>query len=257
MNARFLALLALLVVPFSLFIQLSSASYAVTNINTTVVLNQNSSARVSEILEVAVSNQSVSQYSTDRLALNLTLSQWQLIIGPNLVQHIINPHGSIYNFNFLPGPIVSSPNGRVAYLLMTYYVNNVTVVNQTGPRTFLYSFNNDVFNFQHAASGAVLGENTTLTVIVPQGSKIMTVVPSPDSPAQSFTQNYKNVTVMSWYADEPLSKFQLVYTTQESLQDEVLSFFAQLYKTLGVGVYVLILAVIAAIIVYTYLKVGK
>ena len=83
--------MALLLVP------VSHASYIVTAINTTVSLNQNTSAQVVEVLKLAVTNQSVGQYTKDRLALNLTLSQWQTLIGPQLVEHIVSPRGNIYN----------------------------------------------------------------------------------------------------------------------------------------------------------------
>lgn len=234
----------------------SHASYIVNYINTTVSLNPNQSAQVTESLKVSVSNESVQQYTTDRLALNLTLSQWQNIIGPSLVQHIINPKRGIYDFNFLPGPLINSPNGKIAYLLMSYSVSNVTTANETGPRTFLYRFNNNVFNFQHGQSGAVLGENTTLTILLPTGASITNIYPIPDSPSLGFVSAYKNATKVSWNADEPLSQFTLTFTEQESLESEVVSFFASVYDYLGGFTYVIIAAVIAVVIIYTYLKAG-
>ena len=51
----------------------ANATYIVTAINTTVSLRTNTSAYVSEIMRISVSNTSVSQYTQDRLALNLTL----------------------------------------------------------------------------------------------------------------------------------------------------------------------------------------
>lgn len=233
------------------------ASYILTGLNTTVVLNQNSSAAVKEVLKVAVTNQSVAQYSQDRLALNLTLSKWQSLIGPSLVEHIINPSGSIYDFNFLPGPLVDSNNGKVAYLTLSYYVTNVTKVNQTGPRLLQYIFDDRVFNFEHAASGEVLGGNTTLTIILPSGSRILSVYPPPDSPSSAFVSNYRNVTSLSWYSDEPLSQFTLSYDVQQSLQSEVLSFFAQAYGYLGGFAYVIIAAAVALFVAYVYLKASR
>ncbi len=241
-------LLVLALMPFS------HASYILTAINTTVSLNQNTSAQVVEILRVSITNTSVAQYSTDRLALNFTLSQWQNIIGSSLIEHIVNPHGSIYDFNFLPGPIVSSTNGKVADLVMSYSVTNVTTVNQTGPRTFVYKFNDDVFNYQNAASGDVLGQNTTLTVTLPQGAKVDDVLPIPDYPSFGFAKSYRNVTELSWDSDEPLSKFVLTYTVTESLQDEVLGFFEHVYSYLGGFAYVIVILAVAALIIYTYLR---
>lgn len=251
--------LALLLAVFAAVILPSAhAGFTVIGTNTTVSLNLNTSASVTDILKVSVSNSSVSQYSQDRLALNLTLSQWQNLIGPALVEHIINPTGSVYHFNFLPGPLLDVGGGsKIAYLYLTYYVSNVTKVSQTAPRVFNYTFNNEVFNFEHAASGVVLGQNTTLTVVLPAGSKIVSVYPPPDSPASGFLSGYRNVTQFSWYSNEPLSKFTLVYDVQQSLEGEVLSFFGQIYATLGLFIYVIIAAAIAIFIFYTYKRANK
>ena len=235
----------------------TNATYIITAVNTTVNLQQNTSAYVSEILRVSVSNTSVSQYTQDRLALNLTLSQWQNIVGSDLTQHILNPKGSIYDFGFVPGPLINSNNGKIAYLQMTYYVTNVTIVNETAPRTFVYIFDNNVFNFQHAESGVVLGQNTTLTIILPQGAKIDSVYPPPDSPAFGFSSGYKNATRLSWYSDEPLSRFALSFTVEQSLQSEVLQFFGEAFKWFSGVAYLLLVLVIAAFIAYTYYTVGR
>ncbi len=234
------------------------AGFTIIGLNTTVTLNPNTSASVTDILRVSVSNDSISQYSQDRLALNLTLSQWQNLVGPALVEHIINPTGSVYHFNFLPGPLLDvGSGGKIAYLYLTYYVSNVTHVNQTAPRVFNYSFDGTVFNFEHAASGEVLGQNTTLTIILPSNSRIVSVYPPPDSPASGFLSGYRNVTQLSWYSNEPLSKFTLVYDVQQSLQGEVVSFFGQVYSALGGFVYLIIAAAIAIFIFYTYKRANK
>ncbi len=238
----------------------SFASYAVTNLNTTVVLNQNTSAQVTEVLTLRVSNSSVNQYETDRLALNLTLSTWQSLVGPLLVQHIINPKSGIYDFKFLPGPLIPSyyaDNAGMAKLMMTYYVNNATTVTETAPRTFVYSFNRNVFNFEHAMSGEVLPSNTTLNIIIPEGSKLKSIYPVPDAPISNFTSGYANTTTFSWFDGEPLSKFTFVFVIQQSLGAEVTSFFATLYNTLGIFSYIILGVVIAGFILYAYLRSGR
>lgn len=237
---------------------LSHAAYIITAINTTVSTNLNTSARVIEIYKVSISNTSVGQYTTDRLALNFTLSQWQNVIGSGLTEHIINPRGgSIYDFNFIPGPIVSSNNGKIADLVLSYIATNVTTINQTGPRAFLYKFNRGALNYQNAESGEVLGLNTSLTVILPIGSRIDLVSPNPDYPAFGFAKSYRNVTSLTWDSDEALSQFTLMYTINESLQDEVLSFFQQIYNYLGGFAILIIIIGVAALVIYTYLKSGK
>ena len=65
----------------ALFLPVANATYTVSHLNVTMNLNRNTSAQVNEMLTVIISNDSVNQYSTSRVALNLTLSNWQSIIG--------------------------------------------------------------------------------------------------------------------------------------------------------------------------------
>ena len=238
----------------ALLAPLSSASYTVTNLNVTVNLNANTSARVTELLTVYISNVSLGQYSSDRLALNLTLSEWESLIGPLLVQHILNTKSGVYDFKLLPSSVTRYGSGGVAYILMSYSVLNVTSVNQTGPREFSYSFNPEVFNFEHGISGEVLTQNTTLNIVPPPGFAVTSVYPVPDSPSSGFTDNYANATELSWSQQEPLSKFVLDYTINESLQAEVTNFFASIYDALGIFTYVLIALAIAFFVLYTYFR---
>jgi hypothetical protein len=239
--------------------QLSFASYNVTHLNTTLVLNSTGAAQVKEILTVGVSgNDSIKQYSTARLSLNFTISQWQDLVGPELAEHIVNPRTGVSDFNLLPGPIVNlSLYKHIAYITMSYEVNNVTAVNQTGPRIFRYTFNDNVFNFEHAASGLVLFPNATLNVVLPPNSKVISIYPLPDLPVSGIAQDYQNTTQFSWNQGEPLSQFTLTFTSQEGLQDEVLGFFSSVYQSLGALVYVIIVAVAVAFVAYTYYRAKK
>ncbi len=237
-------------------VQLSGASYTVNHITTQVTLNTNTSASVVETFNVSVSNSSTSQYTSDRTALNLTLSKWQSIIGPSLTQHIINPKSGVYSFRLLPGPLLNLPDGsQQAVITILYDVSNVTKINQTAPRTFVYSFNPDVFNYEHELSGEVLTANSTLTMILPKLARITNIFPIPDYPTTLIASN--NVTTVSWFYQEPLSKFTLTFVTQESVQDEVLAFFTAIYSFLGVFTYIIIIAAILLFILYTYFKMDK
>lgn len=249
--AVFVSTLMILAMP------MANASYTVKNLNVTMTLNQNTSAHVIESLQVVISNQSVSQYSTNRVALNLTLSNWQALIGPLLVQHIISPSGSIYNFKFLPGPIVNQNGQHIANIILAYDVDNVTSVNETGPRVFNYRFNSKVFNFEHGVSGEILTPNTTLTITMPQGSQIQSVYPIPDLPVFAFTNDYKNVTTVSWLNGEPLTKFTLVFIIKQSIEAEVSIFFATAYKDLGIFTYIIIALAVVLSIFYIYLRASK
>jgi hypothetical protein len=223
----------LVLVLLSVLLLSAKATYTVQNLNTTLTLNKNTRGAVTETFKVSINNASVSQYSTNRLALNLTLSDWQQLIGPMLVQHIINSNESLYNFKFFPGPVVTVGGQNTAYIIMTYTVNNVTTVNETAPRQFLYQFNPKVLNFEHAVSGEVLTGNTTFTIVVPSGAVIKSA--------------YR----------EPLSKFSFTFLITQSLQEEVGKFFESAYNFFGIFTYIIIAAAILLFMVYTYYRASR
>ncbi len=253
---RHAILYVILAVMAAALIHTASASYTVSGIKVNVTLNSNTTASVNESFEVIVSPQSVNQYLTSREALNLTLSRWQQIIGPELQRNIINPKAGSYDFRLLPGPIIQQYGKNISYVVLQYVVKNVTSLNQTAPRTFEYKFNTSVFNFANGANGQFLPPNTTLTLTIPQGAEIKSVYPLPDLPPYAFTNGYKNVTTVSWDSGEPLSKFTFDFVIKQSIGGEVTSFFSAVYGEAGIYSYLVIAIVILAIIFYIYLKVG-
>jgi hypothetical protein len=236
---------------------LANASYNVTSIKVNLYLNQNTSAHVNETVQVAITNQSVAQYQANRLALNLTLSQWQELIGSALQEHIINPKGATYNFILLPGPVVQSGTSYRADIVLSYDVSNVTTVNQTSPRVFVYTLRPSILNFQHGASGEVLNPNTTFNITIPSGARVKTVYPVPDWPPYGVTNNFANVTSVAWYYGEPLSKFEFIFVVNQSIRDEVGAFFLTVYQALGLYSYLIIAAVIVLFILYVYYRASK
>lgn len=233
---------------------MANATYNVTHINVHVYLQPNTSAHINETVIFMISNQSISQYQTDRIALNLTLSQWQGLIGQQLTEYIINPRGSIYNFALLPGPAVQVYGAYKAEMVLSYDVNNVTTVNQTSPRVFVYTMKPSVLNFEHGASGEILSPNATLNITIPAGSKINSVYPVPDYPPYGITNDYANVTNVAWFYGEPLSRFELVFQTNQSIRSEVTAFFAKVYQTLGIYSYIIVALVILIFILYVYYR---
>ncbi len=246
-----IALLAYAIISMSFA---ANVTYGISNINTTVSINLNGTAYVAEAITTVLPNSSLAQYTIDRSGLNLTLSNWQSIIGPQLVQHIINPRTGVYGFHLLPGPVNRTSYGGIAVIYMNYYVSNVTSVNQTGPRVLEFKFNNDVLNFAHGSGGVVLGKDTRFNIILPKSSRILSVYPLPDYPT-NFASNDTNITQISWFDGEPLYNFNLVFQVKESLLTEISGFFGSIYAALGVFTYIIIIVMVLLIIFYTYLKV--
>ena len=234
------------------------AYYNVTYINTTMVLNQNQSARVIEDFSVYVSNSSVSQYILDRAAGGLNISYWQNILYTHaLTEHIVSRRQSIHNLVFLPGSLVQSDGGGTAVFTMSYYVNNVTTMKNIAPREFEYTLNNSVFNFEQTASGQALPQNTKLNIMIPSGAQVISIYPQPDAPRPNFIGNYTNTTKFSWYSGESLQKLTFEYATRETLEEEVLGYFRGVYKTYSDILYAIGIIALVLGIVYAYLRSEK
>ncbi|MGB9732359.1 MAG: hypothetical protein ACP5HF_01560 [Candidatus Micrarchaeia archaeon] len=235
----------------------ANAYFNVTYLNTTVILENNTDAHVIEVLTLFISNSSVQQYLLYRQAINLTVSKWGNALGTSyLIEHIINPNSSISRFTFLPGPVMRNMNGSgMAYLTMDYYVGNVTTKKIIAPRKFEYIFNNKVFNFMHTASGEALYPNSRLNIIIPKGAEVISIYPAPDFPSPSALGNYAGYTEFSWFSGEPLSRFTFSYIVTESPQQEVLSYFQNLMNNYGEIIYAAIIIIIAATIIYLYVKI--
>ena len=234
----------------------ASAYFNMTYLNTTVILYKNTSAHVVESFTIFMSNSSISQYNQDRRAINLTLSEWQHALSNDyLMEHIINPRGSVRDVTFLPGPIGYTNNyGGTAIITLDYWVNNVTNVQNIAPREFEYTFNDSVLNFQHTSSGEDLPPNTRFNIIIPKGTDAISVYPSPDFPNPSFTGNYTGHVLFSWFESEPLNKFTFAYTQQQSMQAEVLAYFTGIYYSYTAEIYLAVIVAAAAVGIYAYRK---
>ena len=229
----------------------------VTYLNTTVILNKSTSAEVVETLLVNMSNSSVGQYLQDRQSINLKLSDWSTVLHTDLlIQHIFNPNSSISGFTFLPGPIINHyGQGAQAILTMRYTAYNITTVQNIGPRKFVYTFNPAAFNFEHTKAGEALPQNARFNIIIPADTRLVTVYPEPDYPYPSFVGNYNNDTLFSWYEGEPLAEFSFSYLATESLQQEVTTYFANLYTNFTQQIYLLVIILASIFSIYVYVKV--
>ncbi len=235
-----------------LIMPIAHAYINVTYINTTVILGPNATGKVVEVLSLYLSsNVSINQYMQDRAAINLTLSGWQKALNTNLlVEHILNPTSSVSGFAFLPGPVTTVGTAGIAQITMSYYVGNITSVKEIAPRKFEYTFNDNVFNFIHTASGEALPQSGRLNLIIPTGSQVLSIYPLPDYPSISFLGNYTNDTIFSWYAGEPLSKFTFAYVVTQTMGQEVLSYFGSLLTVYRVELFAFIFIVIVIVAAY-------
>lgn len=234
------------------------AYFNATYLTTTVFLTNSTTVHVVESTQLYVSNASIGTYNQDRQAFNLSLNDWQKAVGsPFLVQHILNPKGSISNFTFLPGPITPAENGGgYASLTISYDAKNITDVVNVAPRKFEYAFNNSVFNFLHTGSGQSLLPNTRLTMMVPAGAQLVKIFPVPDYPQPNSVGQY-NSTSFAWFSGEPLQNFDFIYITTQTPQQEVIQYFSGVYENYKPLIYLLVILIIVVAAFYIYIKVFR
>lgn len=233
------------------------ASMNVTYFDTTVILNNSTSAKVVEQFVLNVSNSSVSTYLGDRQAINLSINGWrQALKSDLLIQHIFSPSGSISDFTILPGPLMNQDaQGAQAILTMSYVANNVTTVQNVGPRKFDYVFDSSALNFEHTASGEAIPPNARLNIDIPQGAQVAYVYPAPDYPYPDSFGTYKNATELSWYEGEPLAKFSMSYVVNQPVQAEVVDFFTRMYTDYTQQISLVAIILVGMLSVYIYAKV--
>ncbi len=251
-NLLYLAVALMLLIPNT------HAYFNVTSLNTTVTLNPNNSAHVTESFKLYISNSSLQTYFNDRQAINLTLSGWQKALQSDLLAtHILNPKSGIYGFTILPSPITYALGNGTAILTMSYYVNNVTTEKAIGPRKFEYTFNDTVFNFAHIVSGQTLPPYARLNIIIPKGSEVVSVYPVPDYPHLNFIGNYTGSSQFSWYSNDPLATFSFSYIISQSPGQEVTSYFAYIYTNYKTFIYFVILVLFLVLVVYLYARMSE
>ncbi|MGC8567766.1 MAG: hypothetical protein ACP5RP_00435 [Candidatus Micrarchaeia archaeon] len=254
-NIFLLMLFAIIISAF--FSSTSFGSYTILNVNVNVTLFQNNTASVVQIYKILLTNGSIEQYYRNRLALNLTTNEWATFTNLPISPAIVNLKKGVNNLRLLPGPAIptNTTNESIAYLELLYNIYNATSLKAVEPRRFEYAFNSSVLNFGTSAAGEILQKNYTFTIILPPNSHIISVYPVPDLPKNFIVNSSSEISSVSWNSGELLSKFQFVFVVQQTMQQEVMAFFGDLYKTLGIYLFVIVGIAILAVVLYAYFKI--
>lgn len=199
------------------------------SLSVTVKINTNGSAHVTERVRLAIDPSSVDIYNQSMYSRNLTIMDWQQITSSKLLrQHIFSPV-SVSNIKVVPENLnsYSFSATSAAVIRLDYELEKFVPINQTGPRTLLYTFNRSSFSFEHSPSGQILPQDTELTIIIPPDSIVTSISPDPDEP--SITRDYlgqvMRVSNFTWRGTIPLMDFELTFTREEPIGVEVSRFF--------------------------------
>jgi len=253
-----------------LLLSLSFAEFTLTAMDVMVDVDDGGNAKVTERLHyIITSSYHISLYESGLTKTDL--ASWSSIVTTGDVRfHLDNRVVNIENVVVRPAPtsrcnpLAELCHGEIAitYDAKPYVRADGSVVPETGvfsvdaykPRSKKYTLNAGALSFQTSEFGdVILGENERITFDLPQGAKVQYVSPLPEETieAQGRTQ-------MSWQ-NAVLAHFSLVFEKEESLDQEVISFFmgarTELYNFIsgpqGIPALLLVLIIVGS---YFYLQ---
>lgn len=248
---------------FVMLMSLLNASFYDISLGVTVKINLNDSAHVTEKVMLSLDPTSEDLYNRSIYARQLTIMDWQQITqSQNLRQHIVSSSAA-RNLRITPEDIEPFAYGSRAgaNIILEYDVDNIVMVNQTGPRTLLYTLNSSVLSFQPSPSGQVLPRGNDLTIIIPPDSIVTSISPDPTSPViqKNYADQVIGISNFTWSGTVPLMEFQFAFTREEPMDVEVMDFFQNLEQMainilLSAPGIVLTLLVIIAVVLFVFSK---
>ncbi|NYZ79311.1 hypothetical protein H0N99_04140 [Candidatus Micrarchaeota archaeon] len=223
----------------ALLVPLLGASFYDMSLSVTVKINTNGSAHVTENVLLALDPSSEDLYNRSIYSRELTIMDWQQITQSQyLRQHIISSIAA-RNLRVTPEDIQPYTYGSRsgADVKLDYDVDNIVMINQTGPRTLQYLFNSSSLSFQPSPSGQVLPRNNNLTIIIPPDSLVTSISPDPTEPAiqRDYAGQVRGVSSFIWRGTVPLMEFHFAFTREQSMDVEVMNFFENL-EGMAIGI---------------------
>lgn len=274
---RKLAVLVLL-----LFVSLSLAEFEIKSIDVTVKMNDDGSAEVKESIQLYLFGaESKSLYLTGMQ--NNEFSFWSNLLNlPGFRTHTNPLVVDVKDFKIIPQQVAKCSNtynyciGEIYFEYKGYpYYNKSSgqIIPGTGffsfddykPRTTKFIVNPNAFSFESTEVEHVqsIGEDTTLTIILPKGSKVLELSPMPKD-LEGINIPTSDYTTFSW-SETLLVKFTFVYEYEKGLDDEMVVFFSDTYSSLktvlfgreGIPMLILIIILVSFYIALTSLKSAK
>lgn len=211
------------------FMPLVSGVFELSSLTVIIEAKENGKARIIENYRLYMSdNDTVNTYESAKGAINMVIDGWKNQTGIKEIRY----HVSDVNV----GSVIIKPQrregcnpitGSCSAILMVEYETNseIFILNKTKPRTTRYKLNRTPIIFEVSASDEiVLPEHTTLIIKIPVGSVITSVNPLPDEPSGLLLPS-EDVTTLMWRGRTTLTKFELVFEMEDSLETEVIEFF--------------------------------
>lgn len=233
---------------FLLFVSIAHPEFTIKSVDVTINMDEDGSANVQEVVKFYVGGQEAQANYVSGLS-NNELSFWSSTTElPDLRAHLNSEVVNVQNFRIIPqpmkncNPVTNICLGEISmnYDALPYYnINSGEIIENTGlfsadnykPRTTKFLVNPDALFFETAEVEHIIRLNsyTTLTINLPEGSKVLEVSPVPDDLEDiSFPNDLNSYT----WKNTLLVKFSFIYETEQGLDEEVLNFFSDLYGNL-------------------------
>ncbi len=220
-----------------LILALSFAEYTLTAMDVVMDVDENGGAKVTERLHyIMTSSYHISLYESTLAKTDL--ASWSSVIeGGEVRYHVDNRVVKIDNavVRAAPtsrcNPLAELCHGEltITYDAGPYYRADGSAVPGTGifsveeykPRTKKYTLNAGALTFETSALGdVILGEDQRITLELPAGAKLSYVNPMPGE-----TEELSGGRVQLGWENEVLAHFSIIFEREESLDQEVVSFF--------------------------------
>jgi hypothetical protein len=213
----------------ALFMLIARADFHDLSLNVTIKVNENGSVHVTEKVKLSIDLGSVDLYKGSIFSRNITIMDLQQITNSKLLRQHIFSSLATRNLRIVPENLNSYDfsNLSTAVIRLDYDIDKLVTLNQTGPRTVLYTFNKSSLSFEPSPSGQVLPNNNELAIIIPPDSVVTAISPDPTEPqiTRDYSDHVRGVSNFTWRGTMPLMDFELAFTREEPIDVEVTRFF--------------------------------
>jgi len=242
--------LLFLVLIFLSVVSLGHSTFTKKNVHMIINVDENGVSHITEgITFNVVGKESQSNYILGLK--NNELSSWTSITNlPTLRYHLNTEIVNIENFRILPQPLKNCNQAtdsclgeiNLNYDAYPYYNlssnlpiegTGIFMENKYKPRTTRFVLNPNSLSFETTEVDNMirLNKNSILTIKLPEGATVFDVNPIPDKLSGLAFPTHLNE--YEW-RNTLLVKFSFVYEIEESLDEEVLNFFSNLYNKFDV-----------------------
>ncbi|MCC7552170.1 hypothetical protein KO317_00705 [Candidatus Micrarchaeota archaeon] len=251
------------------------ASFQIQSTDIRVYVQEDGSAKVTEDFTIYIQgDESIKIYeeSSTTLSRNNIQSWFYKLQLPNLIYHIGGQQVNIENLVIIPEPVQKIYDNGYTIISISYNVlpsskfNNETdskglfVLKNIKPRTTQYTLNKFAFLDTNENGDLILPQNTKLTFLLPEGAKITSINPVPDSLRDTLPPYY--ISTIFW-SKPIMPKFMLEFEIEETLEYEIVEFFyfiqtkiTELIKG-SEGVPIIIIIIIIVLSVFYIHKITK